>query len=554
MASTVQAQQDEDAFLPPASWRRTVLPRRDGYLGPPEVVPDPDAAANVAATLARYRTGIDGLLASERSDPVLVAAVRTVIGGGEPTPLGCAGLAIGVSICAGWNELDFEPWVDHWATQYGLRFMAEAVVESLAVSGFARGLLLRSSELGSWWWSGRRLKLVERARTLITTGSDEDVAATRVGLERFRTDPEQGMVAAVSLPHERNWVAAEVDACERGGSLLACSLLVETVAEPALLARLWGVARRAMRVDFGASMIRSSATAATIADGVGPAAAAVLGAVLDAPVPQKARKQPVANVLATFPTDEAFLILEARSEQPTARIALAAASLRFPKRALRLLGPAAAAGRNVEQFRAHVANHRDLAQDRLASLEPGVAQLVRDELEGRAAPSQDSVLPAILSEPPWLRARPKPAVVSGLEPPRDVRCVWAPGERERWTLELGVLTAEEIQRHLDERDEKWLVYGVYWALAYSDRDVALPIGSTAALAALKELSEKVKTRRVREGARGKIVEVADGLGLTADQLADRLVPDLGLDADGTCVLDYGLRQFVVGSTSCSGRW
>ncbi|WP_239141763.1 DUF4132 domain-containing protein [Actinoplanes campanulatus] len=36
------------------------------------------------------------------------------------------------------------------------------------------------------------------------------------------------------------------------------------------------------------------------------------------------------------------------------------------------------------------------------------------------------------------------------------------------------------------------------------------------------------------------------MGLTAEQLADRLVPDLGLDGDGGLTLDYGPRRFVVG--------
>lgn len=40
--------------------------------------------------------------------------------------------------------------------------------------------------------------------------------------------------------------------------------------------------------------------------------------------------------------------------------------------------------------------------------------------------------------------------------------------------------------------------------------------------------------------------MADGLGLTLEQLGDRLVPDFGLDADGRLVLDYGRRRFLVG--------
>ncbi|WP_306358595.1 MULTISPECIES: DUF4132 domain-containing protein [unclassified Nocardia] len=77
-------------------------------------------------------------------------------------------------------------------------------------------------------------------------------------------------------------------------------------------------------------------------------------------------------------------------------------------------------------------------------------------------------------------------------------------------------------------------------------DAFVAIGSDAALLALRHIGEKVKTTRVREGAKERIEAVAERLGLTADQLADRLVPDLGLRADGTAVLDFGPRRFVVG--------
>ncbi|AOS64158.1 DUF4132 domain-containing protein [Actinoalloteichus hymeniacidonis] len=39
---------------------------------------------------------------------------------------------------------------------------------------------------------------------------------------------------------------------------------------------------------------------------------------------------------------------------------------------------------------------------------------------------------------------------------------------------------------------------------------------------------------------------ADRLGLTTEQFADRLVPDLGLSPNGTLELDYGPRRFIVG--------
>ena len=56
----------------------------------------------------------------------------------------------------------------------------------------------------------------------------------------------------------------------------------------------------------------------------------------------------------------------------------------------------------------------------------------------------------------------------------------------------------------------------------------------------------MKFKGLSANGAGEDREVAAGLGLTAEQLADRLVPDFGLDADGSMVLDYGPRRFVVG--------
>jgi hypothetical protein len=82
------------------------------------------------------------------------------------------------------------------------------------------------------------------------------------------------------------------------------------------------------------------------------------------------------------------------------------------------------------------------------------------------------------------------------------------------------------------------------------------IGSEAALRAIHGISQKVKFKALKEEAGHQISAVAAGLGLTTDQLADRLVPDFGLggaaDNDGAAddsaagiVLDYGPRQFRV---------
>ncbi|MFD0561309.1 DUF4132 domain-containing protein [Kitasatospora saccharophila] len=76
-------------------------------------------------------------------------------------------------------------------------------------------------------------------------------------------------------------------------------------------------------------------------------------------------------------------------------------------------------------------------------------------------------------------------------------------------------------------------------------DVLAAIGTDAALGQLHGVAQRVRQYAIRARAREKIAEVALELGLTPDQLADRLVPDLGLDPDGTTRLDYGPRAFTV---------
>ncbi len=72
------------------------------------------------------------------------------------------------------------------------------------------------------------------------------------------------------------------------------------------------------------------------------------------------------------------------------------------------------------------------------------------------------------------------------------------------------------------------------------------IGSEEALRAIHGIAQKVKFRALKEKAAEQIEAIARGLDLTTEQLADRLVPDFGLDDAASLVLDYGPRRFKVG--------
>ncbi|MEV4005700.1 DUF4132 domain-containing protein [Actinomadura sp. NPDC049753] len=77
-------------------------------------------------------------------------------------------------------------------------------------------------------------------------------------------------------------------------------------------------------------------------------------------------------------------------------------------------------------------------------------------------------------------------------------------------------------------------------------DVLAAIGSDLALREIHGISQKVKFKALKLRAQEKVEQIAAARGLTTEQLGDRLIPGLGLDAHGTLVLDYGPRRFTVG--------
>jgi predicted DNA-binding WGR domain protein len=118
--------------------------------------------------------------------------------------------------------------------------------------------------------------------------------------------------------------------------------------------------------------------------------------------------------------------------------------------------------------------------------------------------------------------------------------------KDGWALTtLGVLGDDETVRRLSPVIRNWPGEGGH-ARAVAGLDVLADIGSDIALMHLNGIAQKVKFAGLRERAREKIALVAEKLDLTTEQLADRLVPDLGLSEDGSMLLDYGPRRFVVG--------
>lgn len=82
--------------------------------------------------------------------------------------------------------------------------------------------------------------------------------------------------------------------------------------------------------------------------------------------------------------------------------------------------------------------------------------------------------------------------------------------------------------------------------AVAGLEVLGAIGSQSALRAVHGIARRARFKGIKAEAEKQIDAIADNLGLTTDQLADRLVPDFGLDDETRLVLDYGPRRFTVG--------
>ncbi len=117
--------------------------------------------------------------------------------------------------------------------------------------------------------------------------------------------------------------------------------------------------------------------------------------------------------------------------------------------------------------------------------------------------------------------------------------------KDSWALHaLGLLGDDETVRRLTPLVRAWPGENAHHR-AVEGLTVIAAIGTDTALRQLHGISQRVPFKALKKRAGEKIDEVAEGLGLTTDQLADRLVPDLGLAGDGSTVIDYGTRRFTV---------
>ncbi|MGW4212199.1 DUF4132 domain-containing protein [Lentzea sp. NPDC004789] len=118
--------------------------------------------------------------------------------------------------------------------------------------------------------------------------------------------------------------------------------------------------------------------------------------------------------------------------------------------------------------------------------------------------------------------------------------------KESWALgALGWFGDDSTVRALSPLVRAWPGESQH-ARAVAGLDVLADIGTEVALSHLNGIAEKVPFKALKTRAQEKVTQIAAELGLSRDQLSDRLVPRLGLDDAATLVIDYGPRQFTVG--------
>lgn len=117
--------------------------------------------------------------------------------------------------------------------------------------------------------------------------------------------------------------------------------------------------------------------------------------------------------------------------------------------------------------------------------------------------------------------------------------------KESWAFAaLGVLGNDDTARKLTPLIRAWPGESQH-KRATVGLDILAAIGSDIALMQLNGIAQKLKFKALQERAKEKIADIAESRELTVAELEDQLAPDLGLDDNGSLLLDFGPRQFTV---------
>jgi hypothetical protein len=588
----------------PVEWREHIHPRRGGVAGP-EIVLDEGAVSKVRAWERAARPIAEEMLEHERTAPELGRAVRAWLDG-EPDPAGAA--AVAAIAIRHLQHVEAAAFMDAWASDHGLAFAARAVTEASSIAlgpvprrvtrgvGVGVGVVQLSGHTGT----GPRGRLGEIRRT-----TDEDrfgvgrwIAADAV-VKRLRA-----LLAAAPEAEYRDAVARL--AAHRGDAVRRCTASYLVPTETAWMDE--SLNDRPTRVLDHEHVVCSLSTAAhvgrigwipptpavigTLLDGLGADALPLLDTALRFPYTNADEARPIIRrAIMEIPDERIFPILLDQLGDKGGPEALWEAAERHPLHALRALAPLADNGTSRGLRAAGLLRGLLYARPALAEELPGAVEAflprpavpetdeLPDVLTGRPARSakvdwaDPALLPQILT---CDRDRALPAqatkcllrLLAGKSPDAAAVAVvrefcdrhslaefsWALFQRwyalgsptrHNWALaQLGLIGDDTTVRRLSPLIKVWPGEGGA-GRAFAALEVLAAIGSDVALTHLFELTRRNKYKGLKSRATQKIDEIAAARGITPDDLADRAVPDFGLDARGTLVLDYGPRRFTV---------
>ncbi|WP_433796088.1 DUF4132 domain-containing protein [Actinoplanes sp. CA-252034] len=396
------------------------------------------------------------------SGQIATAARAWLDGDPDAAPIGAAAIipALGIHIDHPESAEDIlTPIADAWIARRGLVFAARAAVEHALMicnererpqGGFHRGALYLTSNRGVSGYTGPVQQILLRVRAAVAVASDSDYARVVEVIRPYRDLGWTARVAtSVLLPGEHDWV--EQDIAGHAGSASAEDLLLAA-----------GTKQQADRLapHIGAWWWRATLPfIATVADGVGPAAAGALLTWFDIPNQTADVQQRILAVLVELDGDEVITELLARLDRKYVPGAVLDAAARFPARAMRLFAEAGS-----PLLRAHVLAHPDLVDEVVPSLSAEAAERVRELAAAAAAIEYApiSAVPPVLASPPWLgRAKaPKPVVIAGLSCDDPATMEWRDGECDRWLNTPGDwgrpwATWEELAERLPRGEHDW---------------------------------------------------------------------------------------------------
>ncbi|GAA1556559.1 hypothetical protein GCM10009678_44510 [Actinomadura kijaniata] len=590
----------------PVEWREHIHPRRGGVAGP-RVVLDEDAARRAREQEREARPIAAEMAGHERTDPELAKAVRAWLDG-EPDPVGAAVVAaVAVKYLPGTDGAAFlDAWVLDHGLAFAARAVtetasvelgpvprpatpdADGVIRLVAYSYVGEGpagwrgeIRRRTSadHFGAGEWIAEDT-VMKRLRTLLAAAPEAEYRDAVARLAAHRGDTWRRGTVSYLVPTETAWVEDS----------FADSSLQRTLRPEHVLCSL-SHAGQADRIGWTPE---TPAVLGTLLDGLGAGALPLLERALENSSYHGAdeRRPFVLKALLAIPDEGVFPIMLDRTGQKGVPAVLREAIERHPVHAVRSLASTVDDGttrglRAAGLLRSLLYARPDLAAELPSKPSRAVEALlprpavpdsdeVPDMLAGKPARSakvdwaDPALLPQILTRG-GDRALPENATrrLLNLLARKDPEAAavrefcdrhslaefsWALFQywyalgalgRYNWALaQLGLIGDDTTVRRLSPLIRLWPGEGNS-TRATAALDVLAQIGSDVALTHLFELARRGRHKGLKARALRKIDQIAAARGITPEALADRAVPDFGLDDQGTLVLDYGPRRFTV---------